>query len=133
MLLIVLLIIPIVQYAQQIYDMNAKLLKWESLRTEYNRLTRGDREGYRVKIHFTVNKKEAQAVFEQAQTSFPDQGVYLIYEVPNFSVVFGDFETKMQAAGWMAENKSKFPTAFIVQSRINSCRNRALPIEAEPH
>ena len=113
--------------------MDAKLLKWESLRTEYNRLRRGDREGFRVKIHFTVNKKEAQAVFEQAQTSFPDQGVYLIYEVPNFSVLFGDFETKMQAAGWMTENKSKFPTAFIVQSRINSCRNRALPIEAEPH
>ncbi|MFM2101752.1 MAG: hypothetical protein RIR05_738 [Bacteroidota bacterium] len=116
------LLCPLAVNAQYISNIDAQCAAWNDFKLEYNRLSRGDKDGFRVKLHFTTEKAQADAVAEKARKLFPDDAVYVIYEMPNFSVVFGEFENKMSATGWISENKNLFPTAFIVKSRVNTCR-----------
>jgi hypothetical protein len=113
---------PLVINAQYISNIDAQCATWNDFKLEYNRLSRGDKDGFRVKLHFTTEKAQADAVAEKARKLFPDDAVYVIYEMPNFSVVFGEFDNKMTATGWISENKNLFPTAFIVKCRVNTCR-----------
>ena len=123
----IILFCPLLIKAQYISNIEAQCNAWNELKTEYNRLSRGDKDGFRVKLHFTTDKTQADAVAEKARKLFPDDAVYIVYEAPNFSVVFGEFENKMNATGWIAENKGLFPTAFIVKSRIHSCKPVKVP------
>lgn len=93
-------------------------------KAEYHRLTKGVRDGYRIKIHFGVEREAAREVRTKFTTDFPENQnrhltTYEEYQQPNFVVLVGDFATKLAAFRALKEIQSSFPNAFIVKGKIN--------------
>ena len=86
--------------------------------SEYHRLTEGAQIGYRIKIHFGMDKEEAQAIRTRFSSSFPDYATYLEYQQPNWVVLVGDYKTKREAFEFLQKVKSEFNNAFIVRVKI---------------
>jgi hypothetical protein len=85
---------------------------------EYHHLTEGTQVGYRIKIHFGMDKEEAQGTRTYFSTSFADYPTYLEYQQPNWVVLIGDYKTKREAFEFLQKIKSEFPNAFIVKGKI---------------
>lgn len=88
-------------------------------KAEYHRLTNGVREGYRIKIHFAVERETAREVRTRFNTEFPDFSTYEEYQQPNWVVLVGDFSTKLEAFETLKKIQYLFPNAFIVKGKIN--------------
>lgn len=88
-------------------------------KAEYHRLTNGVREGYRIKIHFGVEREAAREIRTKFSSEFPDINVYDEYQQPNFVVLVGDFPTKLEAFESLKKIQPSFPNAFIVKGKIN--------------
>lgn len=85
---------------------------------EYHRLTDGEQDGYRIKIHFGVDRDAAEAVRVKFSNRFTDMVTYKEYQQPNFVVLVGDYKTKLEAFESLKKIQSEFPNAFIVKGRI---------------
>ena len=66
-------------------------------KAEYHRLTSGKQDGYRIKIHFGIDREVAETVRTKFSKSYPDYATYKEYQQPNFVVLVGDFKTKLEA------------------------------------
>jgi hypothetical protein len=88
-------------------------------KAEYHRLTNGQKDGYRIKIHFGVERESAEAVKTKFLTSFKDVPTYLEYQQPNFVVLVGDYRTKLEAIESLKKIQLEFPDAFYVKAKIN--------------
>jgi hypothetical protein len=88
-------------------------------KAEYHRLTHGEQDGYRIKIHFGTDREEAKAVRTKFSTEFPDYATHEDYEQPNFVVLVGDFRTKLEAFRAWKNIQASFPNAFIVRGKIS--------------
>lgn len=76
-------------------------------------------KGYRIKIHFGSDKAKASEIKAKFISKFPDIPAYgPIYDQPNFNVRVGDFRTKLEAYKILKEVQVEFPSAFIVQDKI---------------
>lgn len=89
-------------------------------KAEYHRLTNGETEGYRIKIHFGVDREAAENVRAKFNKSFPDFATYKEYQQPNFVVLVGDYKTKLEAFESLKKIQGEFPNAFIVKGKISS-------------
>jgi hypothetical protein len=89
-------------------------------KAEYHRLTGGQEDGYRIKIHFGPDREAAEAVRAKFVAKFPDVVVHKDYEQPYFVVLVGDFKTKLQAFETWKKLQVEFPSAFIVKGKINT-------------
>jgi hypothetical protein len=87
-------------------------------KAEYNKLTSGGYEGYRIKIHFGVDRDAAENIRTKFSTKFPDVSSYKEYQQPNFVVLVGDYRTKLEAFETLKKIQPEFPNAFIVKGRI---------------
>lgn len=87
-------------------------------KAEYHRLSEGKQDGYRIKIHFGIDREAAEAVRAKFLKAFPDYEAYKDYQQPNFVVLVGDFKTKLEAFESLQKIKPEFPTAFIVKEKI---------------
>lgn len=87
-------------------------------KAEYHRLSEGKQDGYRIKIHFGIDREAAEAVRTKFLKAFPDYEAYKDYQQPNFVVLVGDFKTKLEAFESLQKIKPEFPTAFIVKEKI---------------
>jgi len=87
-------------------------------KAEYHRLTNGEKEGYRIKIHFGIDREEAMTVKEKFETRFTEIPTYFDYQQPNFVIVVGDYKTKLAAFESLKKVQLEFPTAFIVKGKI---------------
>jgi hypothetical protein len=87
-------------------------------KAEYHRLTEGKQDGYRIKIHFGIDREAAETIRAKFSKSFPDYNTYKEYQQPNFVVLIGDFKTKLEAFQSLQKVKAEFPTAFIVKEKI---------------
>lgn len=87
-------------------------------KAEYHRLTAGVQEGYRIKIHFGVDRDAAEAVRIKFSTRFPEYTTYKEYEQPHFVVLVGDYKTKLEAFEARNKIQAEFPNAFIVKGKI---------------
>ncbi|MBA2614043.1 MAG: SPOR domain-containing protein [Bacteroidetes bacterium] len=89
-------------------------------KAEYNRLTNGEMDGYRIKIHFGGDRENAKAVRNKFSAKFSDYNTYEEYQQPNFVVLIGDFKTKLEAFETLKKIQVEFPNSFIVKGRIRA-------------
>ncbi|RJP82969.1 MAG: SPOR domain-containing protein [Candidatus Zixiibacteriota bacterium] len=74
--------------------------------------------GFRVQLVATDSEGEARSVEQQALLDFPD-GVYLIFDPPNYKVRVGDCESRPRAMELRDKAvKLGYPNAWVVQSRV---------------
>ena len=88
-------------------------------KAEYNRLTNGEMDGYRIKIHFGGDRDVARAVSSKFSAKFNDYSTYEEYQQPNFVVLVGDFKSKLEAFESLKKIQLEFPNSFIVKEKIN--------------
>jgi hypothetical protein len=87
-------------------------------RAEYYRLTNGEMDGYRIKIHFGGDKETAKAVKNKFSAKFSEYAVHEDYQLPNFVVLVGDFRSKLEAFESLKKIQVEFPNSFIVKGKI---------------
>jgi SPOR domain len=87
-------------------------------KAEYHRLTDGEQDGYRIKIHFGADSDKAKTVRSKFAATFKEYLTYEDYQQPNFVVLVGDFKTKLQAYEALKKIQGEFPNSFIVKGRI---------------
>jgi hypothetical protein len=87
-------------------------------KAEYHRLTGGEQDGYRIKIHFGTDKDKAKSVVTKFQQRFADILTYEEYQLPNWVVLVGDFKSKLEAFETLKKIQGEFPTSFIVKGKI---------------
>lgn len=105
-------------FAQEQTDTESKVKQVVEKKAEYHRLTDGEQEGYRIKIHFGVDRDKAKAMRSKFATSFENYPTYEEYQQPNWVVLVGDYKTKLEAFEVMKKIQSEFPNSFIVKGRI---------------
>lgn len=88
-------------------------------KAEYHRLTNGQIDGYRIKIHFGVDREAAKTVRSKFSAKFPDISTDEEYQQPNFVVLVGDYRTKLEAFEALKKIQVEFANAFIVKGKIN--------------
>lgn len=78
-------------------------------------------DGYRIQIFEESGNKsstlarEAMAEFSE---KYPDIGVYLTWKAPNFKVRVGDFNSRMEAEGFLNKIKKDYPIAWVIKDKI---------------
>jgi hypothetical protein len=87
-------------------------------KAEYHRLTNGQQDGYRIKIHFGVDRDAAEAIQAKFSARFAEYNTYKDYQQPNFVVLVGDFKSKLEAYESLKKIQTEFPTSFIVKGKI---------------
>ena len=91
-------------------------------KASYNRLNNGEFDGYRLKIHFGVDRVKAREVKTKFAAKFSDLTPYEDYEQPNFVITVGDFRTKLEAFEAYKKIQVEFPNSFIIKSKIKPKR-----------
>lgn len=87
-------------------------------KAEYHRLTNGVQDGYRIKLHFGIDRAAAEVVKEKSAARFADLPTYLDYQQPNFVVLAGDFKSRLEAFESLRKIQAEFPNAFIVKGKV---------------
>jgi len=112
-------ITPVIFYSQDNQlQTQLKVKQLIEKKAEYHRLTGGKQDGYRIKIHFGVEKDQARAVRAKFSSKFADLDTYEEYQQPNFVVLVGDYKTKLEAFESLKNIQVEFPGAFIVKDKI---------------
>ena len=104
--------------AQSSADADQKLKSLSDKNSEFHRKTDGKYEGYRIKLHFGIDKAKAMEVKQKFSGRYNDIPAYDDYAQPNFVIVVGDFKTRVEAFEVLKKIQSEFPNAFIVKSKI---------------
>ncbi len=89
-------------------------------KAEYHKLTNGEMDGYRIKIHFGVDKEAAANIRTKFAAKFNDYSSDMDYQQPNFVVLVGDFKTKLEAFEALKKIQVEFANAFIVKGKIRA-------------
>jgi hypothetical protein len=100
-------------------SVNYQLNKLKDKKINYHKLTKGEYDGYRVKIHFGQDRNVATEIKTKFLSKYRDADAYENYIQPNFVIVVGDFKTKPEAYGYLNKIKGDFPAAFIVKDKIH--------------
>lgn len=98
----------------------AKLSALKEKKVEYHKATNGEYDGYRIKIHFGVDRAKAMEIKSKFLAKYSEYSAYDEYQQPNFVIVVGDFRSKPEAYGFLKQLQSDFPNAFIVKDKIKS-------------
>ena len=104
--------------AQTAADTDAQWKMLSEKNAEYRRKTSGEYDGYRIKIHFGIDKTLAREVKQKFEGKYPDIQAYEDYRQPNFVIVVGDFKTRVEAYEALKRVQADFPNAFLVKSKI---------------
>ena len=104
--------------AQNSTDNDAKVKTLSDKCAEYHRKTDGESDGYRIKIHFGIDKTAANEVKKKFSEKYNSVPSYEEYRQPNFVIVVGDFKTRVDAYKIFKEIQGDFPNAFIIKSKI---------------
>jgi hypothetical protein len=105
-------------FSQSSPDADIKLKALSDKNSEYHRKTDGEIDGYRIKIHFGIDKTAARDVKNKFSARYPDILSYEDYKQPNFVIVVGNFKTRLDAYETFKKIQPEFPNAFIVKSKV---------------
>ncbi len=95
-----------------------KVKALQEKKAEYHRLTDGELDGYRVKIHFSADRTKAREIKKEFETKYTQIPAYEDYIQPNFVIMVGNYKTKLEAFEVLKKIKGDYPYAFIVKSKI---------------
>lgn len=87
-------------------------------KAEFHRLTGGQLNGYRINLHFGVDREKSKAVRTKFDARFPEYTTDEEYLQPNWVVMVGNFKTKLEAFAAFKKIRDEFPNAFIVNAKI---------------
>ncbi|MBA3663284.1 MAG: SPOR domain-containing protein [Bacteroidetes bacterium] len=87
-------------------------------KSEYHRMTNGDQDGYRIKVHFGVDRDQMKNIKNKFSSKFGELSTYEEYQQPNWVVLVGDYKTKLEAFQSLKKIQPEFPNAFIVKGKI---------------
>ena len=118
LLILFLFCLNFIGYSQSSPDADIKLKALSDKNAEYHRKTDGEIDGYRIKIHFGIDKTVARDVKQKFSTRYPDILAYEDYKQPNFVIVVGNFKTRLEAFETLKKIQPEFPNAFIVKSKV---------------
>jgi hypothetical protein len=104
--------------AQNSADNDARLKALSDKSAEYHRKTDGESDGYRIKIHFGVDKTAANEVKQKFSSAYSNINAYLDYKQPNFVITVGDFKSRLDAYAAFKKIQIDFPNAYIIKSKI---------------
>lgn len=104
--------------AQSSADAGQKYKMLSDKNSEFHRKTDGEYDGYRIKIHFGIDKTAAREVKQKFLAKYPEVPAYEDYKQPNFVIVVGNFKTRVEAFECLKKIQSEFPNAFIIKSKI---------------
>ena len=105
-------------YSQSSPDADSKLKALSEKNAEYHKKTDGEIDGYRIKIHFGIDRAARDIQKQKFSTRYPDIPAYEDYKQPNFVLVVGNFKTRLDAFETYKKIQPEFPNAFIVKSKI---------------
>lgn len=105
-------------FVQAQSDNDAKLKELSNKCAEYHKKTDGESDGYRIKIHFGIDKATAHEVKQKFSSKYNEVPAYEEYRQPNFVIVVGDFKTRIDAYEVFKKIQPDFPNAFIIKSKI---------------
>ncbi len=86
-------------------------------------------EGYRIVIFFDQDKSEVEGQKAVFLSRYSEHKAYVDYLAPNYRVRVGNFRTRLEAEALKDEILSYFPTAVVVEDRIQLPK---LPAVATP-
>lgn len=75
-------------------------------------------DGYRVLIYFNQDKSLSEQQKAKFIRLYPEHKAYLDYMAPNYRVRVGNFRTKLEAEALKAEILEIFPTAIVIEDKI---------------
>lgn len=78
-------------------------------------------DGYRIQIFEESGNKSstrAREVMAEFSTKYPNVTVYLTWQAPNFKVRVGDFQSRMEAEGFLNKIKRSYPIAWVIRDKI---------------
>lgn len=87
-------------------------------KAEFHRMNEGEQDGYRIKIHFGVDRDQAKLIRTKFSNKFNEYETYEEYQQPNFVILVGDYRTKLEAFQSLKKIQLEFPNAFIVKNKI---------------
>ncbi len=97
-------------------SMKVKLLM--DKKASYNRLSNGEYDGYRIKIHFGSDRVKAREIRSKFMAKYNGVDAYEDYQQPNFVITVGDYRTRLEAVEALKKILVDFPNGFIVKSKI---------------
>ncbi len=109
-------------YSQSSADADIKLKLLSDKNSEYHRKTEGEVDGYRIKIHFGIDKTVASDVKQKFSARYNDVPAYIDYKQPNWVIVVGNFKTRLDAFETFKRIQMDFPNAFIVKSKVKPAK-----------
>ena len=80
--------------------------------------------GYRIKIHFGGDKKEAYEIQEKFLEENDSVAAYVSYNQPYFNVTIGNYRTKLEAYRYLKQVQSEYPAAFLIQCDVDLAENK---------
>ncbi|MBI9039029.1 MAG: SPOR domain-containing protein [Bacteroidales bacterium] len=78
--------------------------------------------GFRVQVFFdsgNFSHQNAMKVIEKFNERYEDVPAYISWKAPNYRVRVGDFRSRLEAEGFLAKIKYRYPSAFVIPSKIN--------------
>ncbi len=104
--------------AQSSADADTKFKALSDKNSEFHRKADGEYDGYRIKLHFGIDKTIMREVKQKFTNKYSDIPAYEDYKQPNWVVVVGNFKTRLEAFEILKKIQGEFPNAFIIKSKI---------------
>lgn len=105
-------------FSQSSPDADQKLKTLSDKNSEFHRKTDGEYDGYRIKIHFGIDKNASKEVKQKFTARYPEIPAYEDYKQPNFVVTVGNYRSRVEAFEALKKIQPEFPNAFLVKSKI---------------
>ncbi|MDR2963565.1 MAG: SPOR domain-containing protein [Bacteroidales bacterium] len=83
-----------------------------------NQADGGKTAGWRVQIHSSSNRNEAEAARAKFVQNFPDYPTYFIYQPPMFKIRVGDFRTREDAFMLYKQTVKLFNVSYVISDVI---------------
>lgn len=113
-------------FAQQNQEGNVRIIQDPAIEQLVERhvmvnQNRKEIPGFRIQIFFdsgTNSKPNAMRISQAFHQKFPETGIYLTFDSPNYKVRVGDFTDRLDAYRFMQLILPDYPNAYIVTDNI---------------